>query len=557
MNTETKFRMSSKNFSVPLLMGAASILLAACGGGGGSTPDTTAPTVSVSPATAATGVARDTTVTATFSEDMFATTIGGSSFTVSSGGNVTGTVAFDALTNIATFTPSEALFPLTTYTANLTNAITDLAGNALATTNWSFTTGDGSWGTAELIETDNAGEAYTPMVAFDDRGNAIAVWYQGDGTRFNIWANYYTAGTGWGSAELIETLNAGHALISGIAFDNNGNAFASWYQQDGTRYDAWVNRYTSGSGWGTPELIESDNSGNAVDPRIAFDSNDNAIAVWHQSDGTRFNIWANYYTAGSGWGTPTLIETDNTGHAIGPQIAFDSTGNANVVWTQYDGPQRSVWANRYTDGSGWGAAELIETDNAGDANNHKIASDSNGNMIAVWNQHDGTLNNIWANRYTPGGGWGTAELIESDSSGHAHSPEIAIDSNGNAIVVWDQQGATLQYDIRANRYTAGSGWGTAETIETDNAGDARSPSIAMDSNDNAIAVWQQHDGTRINTMANRYISGSGWGSAVLIESNNDGEAVEPQLAIDNRGSAIAVWYQDDGTRPNIWANRFE
>jgi hypothetical protein len=48
-----------------------------------------------------------------------------------------------------------------------------------------------SWGTAELIETDNAGDAYNPQIAFDASGNAIAVWNQTDGTRYNIWANYF------------------------------------------------------------------------------------------------------------------------------------------------------------------------------------------------------------------------------------------------------------------------------------------------------------------------------------------------------------------------------
>ena len=56
-----------------------------------------------------------------------------------------------------------------------------------------------AFGTAALIETDNAGDASSPQVAIDTNGNALAVWRQSDGTRYNIWANRYTAGTGWGS----------------------------------------------------------------------------------------------------------------------------------------------------------------------------------------------------------------------------------------------------------------------------------------------------------------------------------------------------------------------
>jgi len=36
-------------------------------------------------------------------------------------------------------------------------------------------------------------------------GNAVAVWLQYDGTRYNVWARHYAAGAGWGPAMVIET----------------------------------------------------------------------------------------------------------------------------------------------------------------------------------------------------------------------------------------------------------------------------------------------------------------------------------------------------------------
>jgi len=43
-------------------------------------------------------------------------------------------------------------------------------------------------------------------------------------------------------------------------------------------------------------------------------------------------------------------------------------------------------------------AELIEVNDAGDANAPQIASDGNGNALAVWRHIDGT-GNIWASRF--------------------------------------------------------------------------------------------------------------------------------------------------------------
>jgi dipeptidyl aminopeptidase/acylaminoacyl peptidase len=271
-----------------------------------------------------------------------------------------------------------------------------------------------------------------------------------------------------------------------------------WQQSDGTRENLYANRF-NGTSWGTAELIEADNAGNAQYPQIAFDSSDNAIAVWQQSDGTRrYSIYANRFN-GTSWGTAELLETDNAGNVQYPQIAFDSSGNAIAVWRQSDGTRYNIYANRFN-GTSWGTAELLETDNAGNAQYPQIAFDSSGNAIAVWRQFDGITDNIWANRFD-GTSWGTAELIETDA-GSAIRPQIAIDSSDNAIAVWLQRDGTRD-DIYANRFN-GTSWGTAELIEADNAGNVDYPQIAFDSSGNAIAVWKQSDGTRYNIYANRF-----------------------------------------------------
>jgi hypothetical protein len=113
----------------------------------GTATDTTAPTVIlVNPADLATGVAINSTVNATFSEAMDPSTISTASFTVQTSGSplgpvLVGTVAYDPLTSIATFTPSSNLAVSTAYTATVTTVTADQAGNALAVNKvWSFTT---------------------------------------------------------------------------------------------------------------------------------------------------------------------------------------------------------------------------------------------------------------------------------------------------------------------------------------------------------------------------------------------------------------------------------
>ena len=153
------------------------------------------------------------------------------------------------------------------------------------------------WGTASIFKTDNSADAFNTQIAFDASGNALAVWQQSDRTRTNIWANRFTATTNsWGTATLIETDNAGSARSPKLAYDIGGNALAVWHQSDGTRFNIWANRFTADtSSLGNAALIETDNAGGAFSPQIAFDASGNALAVWRQSDGTRLNIWANTF----------------------------------------------------------------------------------------------------------------------------------------------------------------------------------------------------------------------------------------------------------------------
>jgi hypothetical protein len=542
----------------PWLTATLLLTLTACGGGASDAvvPDDTnvpddmvAPTVSsTTPLDLATSVTRDSTITATFNEDMFAQTVDANSFTLAKSGTVDGTVTFEPNTSVATFTPSRELAIHTTYTATLSTDITDLSGNPLIeNASWSFTTAEGTWGTHELIET-NTGSALEPQIAFDSNGNAIAVWKQDDGGITKIHANRFD-GTDWGTAKLIGN-TTGYALEPQVAVDSNGNAIAVWSQNDSKQSDSktsiYANRF-NGTSWGTAELIETGDADNAREPQVTVDSNGNAIAVWYQD----YNIYANRFN-GTNWGIAELIET-NTGFANSPQVAFDSNGNAIAVWSQRNGPTNNIstYANRFN-GTAWGTAELIETGDAGNARNPQVAVDSNGNAIAVWAQYDGANENTYANRFD-GTNWGTAELIETNT-GMADDPQVAVDSNGHAIAVWTQRDGTKN-SIYANRFN-GTAWGTAELIETGNDSDASYPQVALDSNGNAIAVWSQLDSKNImNIYANRF-NGT-WGTAELIETDYAGNARNPQVAVDSNGNAIAVWDQYDSATNNIYANRFK
>jgi hypothetical protein len=557
------------------------------GVGGGRGISVPLQVVETDPIDMATDVLPDTAVRATFSDALQEITVSPTSFTVrrSDGRELGGTVTVTSGGDGALFVPDGALALRTAYTATLTTGIENLDGSSLeADYAWVFTTrGDGTWGTAERIDVDDAGDAWEPQVAVDASGNAVAVWVQG-----NIWSNRWTPGGGWGTAERIEeSASSASTFYPQVAIDASGNAVAVWAQgsYEGNDFTIWWNRSTPSGGWGTAERMDTDddpadglgNHWGGDYAQVAADASGNVVAVWLQSDGTRFNIWSNRWTPGGTWGAAELIETDDTESAYSPHVAIDASGNAVAVWNQAawqqtGGLRENTWSNRWTSIDGWGTAELIGVDSADTGNSThpdpQVAVDASGNAVAVWTQ-SGTRGNFWSNRWTPRSSWGTAELIGTDDAAVAELPQVAVDANGNAVVVWmHSDGARCS--IWSNRWTPGGGWGTAERIEAEDAEDARRPQLAVDASGNAIAVWYQSNGIRgsagrATVWSNRWTLGGGWGTAERINTEDahythiwfSSLPLSPQVAFDANGSALAVWSQSNGTRNAVWSNRFE
>jgi hypothetical protein len=337
--------------------------------------------------------------------------------------------------------------------------------------------------------------AYSPRIAVDSNGNAIAVWRQFDGSGWRIWANRFTwtnrhaPSGGWETdARPISVNNTPNAGSPRIAVDTNGNALVVWDEQNDNRNRVWVNRFTwenrflPTGGWDEqPRPISSNSSGNASSPQIAIDPKGDAIAVWNQWNGAQWNIvanrftWTNRLASSGGWEDSARTISANDADATNPQIVIDPNSNAVVVWRQWDGTRHTIWANHFNwelrvyDGGGWGlTTQRLSTAEPQGAHPPQVAVDANGNAIAVWPQQDDNRFQVmanrftWANRYSWNGGWEAAPRSISDhDSGNAINSQIAIDRNGNAVVVWVHEIVvgflSVEKRIWSNHYAANIG----------------------------------------------------------------------------------------------------
>ena len=266
-----------------------------------------------------------------------------------------------------------------------------------------------------------------------------------------------------------------------------------------------------------------------------------------------------FRTIDDDWGIAEDLSRNTDSDAQSPRIGADSSSNAIAVWLESDGVRDNAMASRFTRVELWSEPEPIETADEA-AEDLQLAVAPRGDAIAVWRQRHEEGDRIWANRFTNEGGWEAAVNIEADATvagNSATTPSVAIDSNGNAIALWYQSDLVASgFNVWSNRYVVGEGWSAAEKVENEPPS-FRQPDIAVgfDAAGNAVAIWSREGLLEDDVWGNRYTVDEGWGTAQLVETSDTGGVRDLALAVTPGGDAHALWSQfDEGGVRSLWTN---
>jgi hypothetical protein len=280
--------------------------------------------------------------------------------------------------------------------------------------------------------------------------------------------------------------------------------------------------------------------------RAAVDSSGNALVVWERSDGTNKRIQARVrFSTGALSAVQTLSPSGEDAYT--PQVAGGSSGNAVVVWERFDGTNYRVQARARSSAGALSAVQTLSP-SGGDAYNVQVALDSSGNAIVVWNRFDGTKNRIQA---VVRSSTGTLSAVQTLSSAgqNGDQPQVAVDSSGNAVVVWRRFDGT-NYRIQARARSSAGALSAVQKLSASGQ-TAFAPDIAEDPSGNAVVVWQRSDGANYRIQA-RARSSAGALDAVQNLSASGQDAYWPDIAVDSSG-ILAVWYRNDGVNWRIQA----
>ena len=337
-----------------------------------------------------------------------------------------------------------------------------------------------------------------PNVSVNADGNAILTWTDFDGvSTSNLWASTLFGGTWQSSPQQLSMENVTTFLPIGTYINEMNEGMVTWSAaNESFIFSVYANALVSQTWQGEQLLYTPDVMQNPYVPIVllAGTPSGTALTVSVQNEISPDTLSSDYFN-GSSWegasadfvtdvalecGTPTALATTPNGTAI--QI-YGSTSGLSSIQINNGTPDISSKRVIYT-------ADIFSIYYVA------VGIDNSGNAIALWVVY-GTSGDytLYASRYISGEWEESPTILDYVGAGFSsiNSPNIQFDAMGNAIAVWGKtdeigKASSVYYDTytQSTNSWATTGFGTLLSSVGDTA---LGPDLAVNSNGDAIAVW--------------------------------------------------------------------
>lgn len=340
-------------------------------------------------------------------------------------------------------------------------------------------------------------------IGIDQNGNFVVVWeeylfstldYLVYGQRYNsngvAQGGRFYIGDGFG--------------YPAIAMRPNGNFTVVWTDesQDEPK-DILAQRYDSNANELGSDFQVNVSSGadyEESEPDIAIGVNGNAVVVWERRNFLTddYDILGQRLDAnGNKIGTEFQVNTDMTSFKSNPSVAMDYSGKFVIV---HEGTNK-VYAQRYNaSGTKIGGEFQVNTAPLGSTSYYapKIAMDSVGNFVVVWNDEgkDGSGLGIYGQRFDPNGNKiGSEFLVNTYTSLDQQNPSIAMDYDGCFVVAWQSEGQDGSGNgIYAQKYDRNGIQLEGEfRVNVSTANSQSWPAVAKNKSCNYVVAWDSYE----------------------------------------------------------------
>ncbi|WP_437817528.1 metallophosphoesterase [Sorangium sp. So ce1078] len=299
-------------------------------------------------------------------------------------------------------------------------------------------------------------------------------------------------------------------------------------------------------------------TGKHFDPKIATAPSGNFVVVWeddHDDNGVGQIYARGFDPDGNARFSQIAVNSVDAGQQQHPDVAIDDSGRFVVVWEddQDGNGAYQVLARGFdANGSERFHDRTVNTVSGGQQSRPAVACDANGNFVVAWeDDQDGNgYYQILARGFTAAGAERIPTFtVNSVAAGEQFNPVIAMDSDGDFVVAWeDDQDDDANFQIYHRGFTATGGNRFAQkAANTNAAGQHTKPSIGMANNGNYVVAWE--DDQDANGYYQIYargftITGVERFGVMTVNSVADGQQYAPSVGMRGDGAFAVVW-QDD------------
>jgi hypothetical protein len=322
--------------------------------------------------------------------------------------------------------------------------------------------------------------ALFPNISSNTAGEAIVVWDLENISTvlFSEQSAKFTPTTSWTDFQNIPNSFPPSSNSPGfpqVAVMPNGNAIAVWV--DNLTSDTVIASALFSNGTWTPLTFPSGSFLEISFPRISIDGNGKAVAVWQGGTFGNTSAMAAIYN-GTSWSLspsfPSYVSTDPSAILL-PVVTMNEAGEAMAVWQNLSSGNYSV-VSAFFDGSSWVEIPFPVVSSTLSPS-PQVSMDSNGDAVAVWGTdmsntvsyrgQAATYDHI-TKTWTLSAAFPSTSNLVAPTSGVPNLPNLNVimDPNGDAAAVWVEASSATEYRVQGATFPLGGDWSSSTNIST-------------------------------------------------------------------------------------------
>jgi hypothetical protein len=270
-----------------------------------------------------------------------------------------------------------------------------------------------------------------------------------------------------------------------IATDATGNVDVAWINNVGPEF---VRSTDAGATFSAPFVIPSDMQdtveGNQI--QMGVDGTGSINLLWHR-ELTNTGTIPNSFFSRSTDGGATFSTPVNPGSATSAQLIVQPSGRIGLVW--FDQTTSNLLAVSSSDGVNFSSPTTVWAA-VGSPMDLIVASGPQGQIYLFWTQVVTMTNcSILFSSSLDGNSFTPAAAISGGAGSCNQTSSALVDSQGNVIVAWDADGASLFFSRSTN-----SGASFSAPISIPTAASPMTPQVAVSPDGTIYIVWATASG---------------------------------------------------------------